>query len=198
MGKGGMRWGAGRPAHKGKAESLMRLDVRDLARRGALSAGHSGSWSWHNSHTGEHTGSIGYRVDDGAVSLSYTLGGTPKSQRVPILRSPCNYGAPRPWFGCPHCSARVAVIYMRRGGFYCRKCSQVSYYSQSEDAIGRAWRVQQKAEAKLGEGWVRPKGMHGKTHERLLGIICWCEDMREAELARFVSCFAPGGLSNAR
>jgi hypothetical protein len=42
MGKGGMRWGAGRPAHKGKAEACMRLDVREWARRGALVPGYSG------------------------------------------------------------------------------------------------------------------------------------------------------------
>jgi hypothetical protein len=92
----------------------------------------------------------------------------------------------RPWFACPHCRARVAVIYMRRGGFYCRRCSQVAYYSQSEDAIGRGWRVQQQAESKLGKGWARPKGMHQATHERLLSIIWECEERREAALSRFV------------
>ena len=169
----------------------MRLDVRQWHMRRLLRPGYSGSWSWSNSHTGENTGSIGFRIEQGAAVLNYTLSGEPRMQRVPILNTACNYGGTRPWFGCPNCHARVAVIYMRRGGFYCRKCAQVAYYSQSEDPLGRGWRVQQKAEAKLGNGWARPKGMHRKTHERLLGIIWRCEDMRDAELARFVSRFAP-------
>ena len=190
MGKGGMRWGAGRPANKGKAEACMRLDVREFARRGALHAGYCGSWSWSNSHTGEHTGSISYHTEAGAVVLSYAVNGEAKSQRVPLLRSACHYGNTRPWFGCPHCLARVAVIYFRRGGFYCRKCARVAYYSQSEDAIGRSWRVQQKAEAKLGKGWARPKGMHAATREKLLATIFACEEQREAELARFMALYA--------
>jgi hypothetical protein len=169
----------------------MRLDVRQWHKRRLLRPGSSGTWSWSNSHTGENTGSIGFRIEQGAAVLNYTLSGEPRLQRVPILNTACTYGGTRPWFGCPNCHARVAVIYMRRGGFYCRECSQLAYYSQSEDAIGRAWRVQQKAEAKLGEGWVRPKGMHRKTRERLLEIIWRCEGTREDELARFVSRFAP-------
>ena len=190
MGKGGMRWGAGRPAHKGKAEACMRLDVRELARRGLLRTGHSGTWSWSNSLTGESAGSIGYRIEAGAIVLSYAMNGERKTQRVPILRTACNYGNTRPWFACPHCRARVAVIYCRRGGFYCRKCAGVGYYSQSEDACGRSWRVQQKAEAKLGKNWTRPKGMHATTRDKLLAIIWRCEELRDEELARFMALHA--------
>lgn len=187
MGKGGMRWGAGRPAHKGKAEACMRLDVREWARRGTLVPGYSGSWSWSNSHSGERTGSIGYRIESGEAVLSYSLNGEPRTQRVPILRTPCHFGSARPWFGCPHCRARVAVIYLRRGGFYCRKCAQVAYYSQSEDECGRAWRKQQKAEAKLGANWRRPKGMHHATRERLLQTIWECEETRDMAIAGFMA-----------
>lgn len=187
MGTGGMRWGAGRPAYKGKAEACMRLDVTQLGRSGALRPGSWGSWSWTNSSTGEQAGSIGYRTEGQTLVLSYSANGEPRTQRVPILRTSCNYGGVRPWLGCPRCGSRVGVIYFRRGGFYCRKCAQVAYYSQSEEAMGRNWRTQQKAEAKLGEGWSRPKGMHRKTHERLLGIIWQCEEMRDAELARLLT-----------
>lgn len=183
MGKGGMRWGAGRPAHKGKAEACLRLDVPHLKRRGALRPGASGSWSWTNSSTGEHSGSIGYRTEGQTLVLSYSANGEPRTQRVPILRTSCNYGGVRPWLGCPHCGGRVGVIYFRRGGFYCRKCAQVAYYSQSEDECGRSWRRQQKAEAKLGENWQRPKGMHHATRERLLQTIWECEERRDLALA---------------
>jgi hypothetical protein len=187
MARGGWRYGAGRPGHKGKAEACLRLDVREWARRRTLTPGNCGSWSWSNTLTGEHSGSISYRIENAAAILSYSLNNEPRSQRVPILRTSCNYGGTRPWFACPHCGARCAVIYLRRGGFYCRACAQVAYYSQSEDACGRAWRVQQKAEAKLGDGWARPKGMHRKTRERLLEIIWRCEERREVELALFMA-----------
>lgn len=193
MGKGGMRYGAGRPAHKGKAEACMRLDVRDLARRRALWAGSAGSWSWTNSTTGEHVGSISYRMGVDDLVLSYTANGEPRTQRVPIRRTACHFGNTRPWFGCPHCWARVAVLYFRRGGFYCRDCARVAYYSQSEDVCARSWRKQQKAEAKLGKGWARPKGMHAATREKLLATIFRCEDLRDAELARFLAIY-PGLL----
>lgn len=137
MGKGGTRWGAGRPAHKGKAEACMRLDVREWARRGTLVPGYSGSWSWSNSYSGERTGSIGYRIEGGEAVLSYSLNGEPRTQRVPILRTPCHFGSGRPWFACPHCRARVALIYLRRGGFYCRKCAQVAYLSSEGRASRR-------------------------------------------------------------
>lgn len=182
-----MRWGAGRPACKGKAEACMRLDVRDWARRGLLRPGYQGTWSWSNSQTGEHTGSIGFCIEDGFAALSYSLNGQPRTQRIPMLRTSCNYGGSRPWFACPHCRDRVAVLYMRRGAFCCRKCAQVAYYSQSEDECGRAWRKQQKAEAKLDSNWRRPKGMHHATRERLLQTIWDCEETRDMAIAAFMA-----------
>jgi hypothetical protein len=74
---------------------------------------------------------------------------------------------------------------MRGGAFTCRKCSRVAYYSQSEDAVGRTWRRQRKAEARLGEYWARPKGMHHKTRDRLMGIIFACEEERDNALVAY-------------
>lgn len=187
MGKGGWRWGAGRPAYRGKVEACLRLDVRQMHRDGCLQPGRGGTWSWRNTSTGEHSGSIGYRVGEGFISLSYSLNGDSRAQWVPIRRTACNYGGTRPWFACPHCDRRVAVLCMRRGGFYCRQCAQVSYYSQSEDALDRTWRRQRKAEAKLGEHWQRPKGMHHATRKRLLATIFECEESRDAALCAWVA-----------
>jgi hypothetical protein len=181
-----MRYGAGRPGWKGKAEACQRIDVRQMKRRGALNAGYSGSWGWHNSATGEPTGSIGFRVNATGLELMYSLNGEPKAQHVPLLQTPCNYGGHRPWFACPACARRVGVLFLRRGGFYCRQCARVGYYSQSEDTTGRAWRKQSKAEAQLGEDSARPKGMHHTTYERLISIIDQCEEAREIELAAFL------------
>jgi hypothetical protein len=44
------------------------------------------------------------------------------------------------------------------------------YASQPDDQIGRTWRKQQKAQAKLGEYCQRPKGMHHATREKLMEV----------------------------
>lgn len=186
MGAGGWRFGAGRPGWKGKAESCRRIDVRRWAKEAMLRPGCMGAWQWRDTETGEVTASIGYRIEEGAAVLDYSLGGESRRQRVPIQRTTCHYGGTRPWFACPQCWGRVAVLFLRRGGFYCRKCARVAYRSQSEDAMGRAWRVQRKVEARLGPDYERPKGMHWRTYERLLRRVEACEEARDFALLRLV------------
>jgi hypothetical protein len=185
MSRGGLRLGAGRPGWKGKAENCHRVDVRWMRRNGHLSGYSSGTLSY--SIGGERVGSIGYSVRSDMLTLNYTLNGEPKRREVPIRRTPCRFGGSRSWLACPHCWRTCAVLYLRRGGFYCRRCAQVSYESQSEDPICRSWRKQQKAEARLEENWRRPKGMHRRTHERLLSVIFACEEAREDLLAAFIA-----------
>ena len=47
MSKGGMRFGAGRPGYKVKAEQLQRVEIGLWHRGGYLRAGRSFTWSWH-------------------------------------------------------------------------------------------------------------------------------------------------------
>lgn len=183
MGTGGMRYGAGRPGWHVKAEHCRQIDARRWAREGILQDGRSGGWAWTDPDTGERLASIGYSVAGGAVTLIYTMNGEPMRQHVPILATGCTYGGRRYWFGCPRCGRRVAILYLRNRGFACRHCNRIAYASQSEDALGRTWRKQSKAEAKLGDGWRRPKGMHVATHERLMRTIIECEERRDDALA---------------
>ena len=92
----------------------------------------------------------------------------------------------RPWFVCPVRGERVAGLFLRAGRFACRQCQRIAYASQSEDALGRGWRLQSKLESKLGAGWARPKGMHHATRERLVSAIVDCEQRRDDALASFV------------
>lgn len=186
MARGGWRFGAGRPGYTIKAEQAMRLDVRQLAARKLLD-GRSFTWRWSNSRTGDETGRIGVSTSATSMLLNYSLNGTPVEQRLPILTTPCHFGGTRPWLACPCCHRRVAVVYLRDGGFRCRQCNRVAYSSQSEDAIGRAWRKQAKLEARLGEHWQRPKGMHRATRERLLAGIFACEEFRDAALCSYAA-----------
>jgi hypothetical protein len=181
MSRGGSRFGAGRPGWKAKAEQCLPLDVRVMRRHGVLRNGYSGGWSWTWTG-GERAGSIGFTVDGAMLRLSYSVSGDPRTQYVPIVRSPCNFGGSRPWFRCPVGGERVAVLYMRGGRFACRRCQRVAYLSQSEDTIGRTWRRQGKAEKRLGPNYERPKGMHRATHEALLSVIEACQIERDAAL----------------
>ena len=187
MGRGGMRFGAGRPGWNVKAEHCRSIDVRRVERENLLRAGVTTAWAWTDSETGERLASIGFSVTDDAVLLFYNLNDKPTRQTVPLERTPCHYGGSRPWFNCPRCRRRVAVLYLRASGFACRHCQRVTYASQSDDALGRTWRRQAKLEARLGEHWRRPKGMHHRTRERLLEGIFECEGAREDALASYLA-----------
>ena len=192
MGRGGLRIGAGRPGWHIKAEHCLRLDVRDLARRELLLGG-AFSWRWKNTETGEERGAISIAVSSDSVGLHFVCDGSPVQQTVPIERTPCHYGGTRPWFRCPCCHRRVAVLYLRGGRFMCRYCGRVVYASQSDDLIGRTWRRQWKLERRLGENWRRPKGMHRRTRERILERIFECESVRDEAIENF--CRRLAGLA---
>lgn len=186
MGKGGQRWGAGRPGYRIKGEQLKRLDVRTWAKLGYLSRVNVFSWGW--SRDGESTGSIAISVESStALSLQYMVTHDDErrtiNDRVQLSHSPCNLGGSRPWFNCPRCARRVALLYLRSGRFACRHCQRVAYSSQSEDAMGRTWLKQRKLEARLGEGWRRPKAMRLATYQRLIDRLHDCEEQRDAAFA---------------
>lgn len=187
MGKGGMRYGAGRPGWQVKAEHCRSIDVRRFQRENLLRPGVTTAWAWTDSETGERRASIGFSVADHHVTLRFSINDSPMRQHVPIKRTRCNYGGVRPWFLCPRCSRRVALLFLRTNGFACRHCQRVAYASQSDDLCGRTWRRQAKLEARLGPHWQRPKGMHHRTRERLLGAIFACEATREDALAVYLS-----------
>lgn len=181
MGKGGMRYGAGRPGYKVKAEHTKRLSVTRWQREGNLRAGRAFTWTW--TLDGQLTGSIGVWVLDDAVKLHYSLGSgddrRDASQQITLERTSCNFGGTRPWFACPICLKRSGVLFLRAGRFACRRCQKIAYTSQSSDTMARTWLKQNKLEAKLGEDWARPKGMRQRTYDALLKSLWDCEERRE-------------------
>jgi hypothetical protein len=186
MGSGGMRYGAGRPGWHGKVEHHRSIDVRRFQRENMLRLG-SWSWQWSDVVTGEVKSSISIWGDDHQITLRYTIDGRNVSEPIAITRTACHYGNTRAWFMCPRCTGRVAKLYLRGGRFACRKCQKLVYGSQSEDMMGRAWRLQQRLEARLGPNWSRLKGMHRSTLEKLHAGIYECEQLREDALAQFMS-----------
>lgn len=86
---------------------------------------------------------------------------------VPIQLSTCRYGGVRLWFICPKCGKRVAIIYVDTV-VACRGCLELHYQSEYEDDISRLQSKTRKIFDRISHNYVRPKGMHHKTYERLL------------------------------
>ena len=192
MSKGSARFGAGRPGYKVKSEQLQWIGVRDLSRRQLLNRQSSFTWSW--SRGGEATGSISVNVyPQCAASLVYTVtddaGAHNINDRLSLIYKPCNFGGERPWFQCPRCTRKVAMLYLRGGRFACRRCQRVSYRSQAEDVMSRAWRKQRWIEETIGEDWQRPSGMRQHTHARLLDQLADCQQKQDT-----VFCISAGRL----
>ncbi len=193
MAKGGMRCGAGRPGWRRKAESCLRLDVRELARRDMLRGGHFG-WHWTNTSTGERVGSISVWVRQHDMELTYSANDQPVAQTISLERTPCPFGGSRPWLRCGQCHRRVAVVFYGGRLFACRLCSRVAYSSQSEDAIGRGWRRQGKLENLLGENWTRLPGMRQATYKRIRERLFDCEEQRDTALYAFMTRMTAVGV----
>jgi hypothetical protein len=204
MGSGGSRWGAGRPGWRRKCEHLLGLDIHRLVRAGYIkpSVYARGNWQWTWSHSGESSGNVCIETTYDQVRLTYTWtphGREPQAFDYPvrIVRTPCRYGGARPWFQCPRCGDRRAVLYglASDGRFGCRRCMRLAYAGEAEDLTGRLWRKQRKLEARLGKNYRRPKGMHQTTRDRILEQIWDAEMRRDEQLYLYMQRHAAGGCS---
>lgn len=150
------------------------FDVRTLHKRGWLVEGASGSSRWWVGFDRGQGERIGWRCDGKRVTLLYAWRGQEVEQHVTIEWTPCNYGGQRPWWNCPQCSRRVAVIYAAGKTFACRHCYNLCYKCQTEQFSDRALRQAFKVRERLGDDNGlhmpfpnKPKGMHWKTYYRL-------------------------------
>lgn len=107
---------------------------------------------------------------------SIPLWGGGKTRMVVDLEwTPCNFGGMRPWFRCPGCGRRCAVLYWTGGRFLCRCCLGLAYPSQRESPAERAKRRAAKIRKRLGgDPWIhaplpeKPPRMHWSTYWRLV------------------------------
>lgn len=95
---------------------------------------------------------------------------------VSIVRTPQRLGGERPWFVCPHCRKRAAILY--GVPFVCRQCRRIGYASQKRTTERRMMDKCFRLRAKVGEPFkpgdsmfrpfpARPPGMHRKRYRRL-------------------------------
>lgn len=170
---GGTRRGAGRLAEHQKTSAHLRLDVRHMQRCGTLVVGTARTWRWSTDPPQE----ISARIEAGPIvrlmfrHRAYRSDWQRADVRVRLTQSLCRYGGSRYWFACPCCGGRVAILYIA-GAVGCRKCFCLRYPSQSKNPIDRSWAKQREIERRLSKGtgkwYIRPKGMHETTFQRLI------------------------------
>jgi len=71
-------------------------------------------------------------------------------ERVEISQTPCFLGGARPYFLCPECDRRVAILYNHRY-WACRNCHGLAYASENEARGDRRLRKIFKARARLNQ-----------------------------------------------
>ena len=173
-GRGSGTWYRG--GTKTTIEETKRIDIRYMRKQGLLKSGTTGSLRW--SCRGEPSGDIRYSCYSNYLQLNFRYreyGGEwePMEQRIEFDRTPCHYGGERPWFRCPHCNKRVAVLYGYDIQFLCRHCYQIPYSSQQESYMTNVISQKDKLGERIfehydcGEGWGKKKGLHWKTFNRL-------------------------------
>ncbi len=113
---------------------------------------------------------------------------------VPLTWTGCNYGGSRPWWQCPGCQRRAAILYHGGRLFLCRRCLDLAYASQRETDRDRMRRRQEKIRERLGQtlGGVAapfpaiPKGMHEKTYERLRALAGASESKYDSAMTHYL------------
>jgi hypothetical protein len=172
----GNRWRLGA---KRTTDEHHALDVRKLARAGALRPGYCVNWAL--SPGGKSSPRVQMLVAQSGLVLRYkhsTSVGEWKRAEYPvrITRTRCNFGGSRPWFLCPArgCGQRVAILYGDDDVFKCRSCHKLAYASSREDLGSRAERRAQRIQRRLGwePGFLsgpgdKPKWMRWRTYARL-------------------------------
>ena len=153
-------------------DSALALDVRKLQRAVDLGGYHKVSVRWTRD---ESVSSVGVMVVGGEHALvSYRdERGEATTERIGIQWTFCNFGGERPWWTCPHCGRRCAIVYARGAWpFMCRLCASLTHETAQGDALTRARSKSNKCWERLG--WQRgetfpqkPKGMHWRTWDRL-------------------------------
>lgn len=179
MGSGGNRYGAGRPAHNVKAESVPRVDVRIWARSAYFDRASYFAWGWNRG--GVQSGNINVQSSPDSAALIYRIKDLYNEewrevqQIVAIVRTACNYGGNRKWFQCPICHQRCEVLYLRAYRFACRKCQRIAYTSQSGGPLDRLMGRSHKLKRRIADG--RPEGMRWATYERICAEVNTIEEL---------------------
>ncbi|WP_459922986.1 hypothetical protein [Desulfatiferula olefinivorans] len=144
------------------------IDIRDIKKSCGLIPGSQLYFQW------ARICQIHYRlnvaVHDGYLFLSFSSLRNGFKQQIDITYTDCHFGSQRPWFTCPHCGKRVAILYAGEDRFLCRVCSNITYASCNETPLERNFRKLNKLREIIGAErgafhplpLLKPKNMHEK------------------------------------
>lgn len=169
---------SGRRNGKRTTDQARQVDIRTLHHMGALKPDDVCDLNWHRH--GHVTTALTLQVRSGDVVMRVReslCDGTWRSyvQTIRFTWTACHYGGQRPWWLCPKCGRRVAILYNGQGQYVCRHCLDLTYRSQRETDKDLAARRARAIRARLG--WPlgllelpggKPRGMHQSTYLRLL------------------------------
>ncbi len=106
--------------------------------------------SWY--YKGIFKASIKFTLSKKILKFSCKIRDIQKIGKINIDYTKCNYGNTRPWFICPVCKKRYAILYFNNHSFYCRKCLNLNYKSSQlskNDNLTRLATKLKKIENKL-------------------------------------------------
>lgn len=173
---GGARPGCGRKRQYGRTTDYLALSAYQLRRAGAFK--YQTQFRVWNALMAAHG-----RFDGDKLELVWGGG----AAVLELDYTPCSFGGYRPWFHCPKCTGRAAIIFLGRETIGCRRCLQLRYPSQSEDWIERSKRVEDSIRRKFGARHAgRPKGMHRATYDALVEKALQQEENRSRAIGLFM------------
>ena len=168
-------------SRKATTDACLQIDIRKLSRDGLLKPGAEGSFSDRKSKY-----EIQLVSEQDRMRFQHGITMLAGFRRlvedvVAIDWTGCHFGGARPWFFCPGCGNRVAILYgpkfkrdgaklpIRNRTLKCRQCHHLSYPSQHEEWDRRMRRRAKKTWARIGGEYGRkPKRMRWRTYNRLV------------------------------
>ncbi|GGP18145.1 hypothetical protein [Silvimonas iriomotensis] len=162
---------------KALTTDFLRLDVRHLKREGLLIAGKNTLLGQPEPNGAEPKPLIQIMGGQGGVNVRYfwEAGGQKRDvvQSIYLDSSACHYGNTRPWFLCPICERRVALLYLSEN-ISCRKCKKLAYPVQNVGKLTRQIYRMHALGRRIGtkpgltsDLRFRPKGMHVRRYQKL-------------------------------
>jgi hypothetical protein len=166
-----------------------RLDVHELSREGKLRLGTRGILF----------GTIWFEITGGPnaqhLVLKFPCRSASGEQLNPITQDilcywrKAHYGGRYLMFSCSECHRSARVLYAwyfsdRIWFFRCRKCAGITYQSTMGHRWDRSARRVEKLRARLdwrahGTVSIKPRGMHERTYQRILGMLAYHEAVRK-------------------
>jgi hypothetical protein len=183
--------GSGGHNSKGKRRDVQcaRLDVHELTREGKLKLGSHG-WLF---------GTIWFEVTGGPnaqhLVLEFPCRSASSEPLDPITQDilcywrKAHYGGRYLMFSCSECHRSARVLYAwyhhdRIWFFRCGKCAGITHQSTMGHRWDRSARRIEKLSLRLewrahGTVPIKPRGMHERTYQRILGMLAYHEAVRK-------------------